>query len=434
MAVIMRCCIWLLSILALVVVARPTQGQPTRVDMLDGANVIPGELLITFHAGRTEAQQAAAAQAHGGVVFGRIPELDLAAVRFDRLRGGLNVQATADLIAALERAPGVAQVEPNYRYRLIEPLSASDPQAQTQANELGQQSHLPVVWSANNASLVPNDPYLSAQYAWTNIHAYRGWALDDRFSAVVAVVDTGVRLDHPDLQGQLVGGYDFVDEDTTPQDGDGHGTHVAGTIAAATDNGLGVAGVCPACQIMPVRVLDDDGYGTAFGVTRGIVFAADYKAKVINLSLGGPYSRTIVDALIFATQEGVLPVCAAGNWSSSDPEAGFPASNDLCIGVAATTVRDGLAWFSNYGTWVDIAAPGEAIYSTSLPEYDEYTWLSGTSMATPHVAGVAGLLAGSGMNSAQIRARLLQTADPVTGTGTEFMNGRLNMHRALRGN
>lgn len=431
MSVIARRCIWLLVMLTLVALVRPTLGQSVGADVLEEADVIPGELLVTFQPGRTDAQQAAAVQPHGGAIFGRIPALNLVAVRFERLRGGLNAQATADLMATLERAPGVALVEPNYRYQLIDALPASDPRLQARANELPQQSHLPVVWSANNASFIPNDPYISGQYAWTNIQAYRGWALDNHFSSVVAVVDTGVQLDHPDLAAQIVQGYDFVDDDTLAEDGYGHGTHVAGTIAAVTDNGVGVAGTCPACRIMPVRVLDRYG-GSAFTVAAGIVFASDNGARVINLSLGGPYSSIVEESLALATRRGALPVCAAGNDGTNDTRYSFPAADDHCIAVAATTIRDELAWFSNYGSWVDIAAPGESIYST-LP-YDEYFWADGTSMATPHVAGVAGLLAGSGMSSGQVRARLLQTADPIPGTGTQFMNGRLNLHRALRGN
>jgi thermitase len=163
-------------------------------------------------------------------------------------------------------------------------------------------------------------------------------------------------------------------------------------------------------------------------VASGIEYAADQGAQVINLSLGGPFdSSTLQNAVNYAWNHGSVLVAAAGNESSSAPS--YPAYYSNTISVASTTSSDTLSYFSNYGSWVDVAAPGSSIYST-YPT-NSYATLSGTSMATPHVAGVAALLAGQGKSNSQIRAAIENTADQISGTGTYFAHGRVNAYKAV---
>jgi subtilisin family serine protease len=202
-------------------------------------------------------------------------------------------------------------------------------------------------------------------------------------------VDTGVDLDHPDLAGNVVSGYNVISPGAPPQDDHGHGTHVAGIVAAITNNNVGVAGVAGGCRIMPVKVLNNVGEGTDFDVATGIQWAADNGARVINMSLGSPdYSYALADAVDYAYGKNVLIVAAAGN--DGLESILYPAALPHVMAVGATDKIDGRASFSNYGNALDIVAPGVNIFSTLWD--NSYTYLSGTSMATPHVAGVAALV------------------------------------------
>jgi thermitase len=282
-----------------------------------------------------------------------------------------------------------------------------------------------------HASYVPNDPdYKTKQYAPQKVSAEQAWDTTQSSSNVkIAVIDTGVDYNHPDLSGKVIKGADFVDDDNDPIDENEHGTHVAGIAAANTNNGVGIAGLAPKASILAVRVLDADGSGSLDDVAQGIRYAADQGAQVINLSLGGSIgSQTLQDAVNYAWNKGSVVVAAAGNSGVALPS--YPAYYSNAIAVAATDQNDQKASFSNFGTWVDIAAPGVDIYSTT--PNNQYASFSGTSMASPVVAGVAGLLAAQGKNASQIRAALEDTADPVTGTGTLFQNGRVNAAKAVQ--
>ncbi len=282
-----------------------------------------------------------------------------------------------------------------------------------------------------HASYIPDDPaYHSLQYAPQKVGAEEAWdvTLSDP-SVKIAVIDTGVDYNHPDLDGKVLQGYDFVDDDNDAIDENEHGTHVAGIAAANTDNGEGITGMAPKASILPVRVLDADGSGTLDDVAQGIRYAADQGAQVINLSLGGKIgSKTLEAAVNYAWEQGSVVVAAAGN--ESTPLPSYPAYYENAIAVAATDENDAIAYFSNYGLWVDIAAPGVDIHST-IPN-GGYASYSGTSMASPLVAGVAGLLAAQGKSAEQIRTALEETADEVTGTCILFQNGRLNAANAVK--
>ncbi|MEW9672624.1 S8 family peptidase [Ammoniphilus sp. 3BR4] len=281
------------------------------------------------------------------------------------------------------------------------------------------------------ASYTPNDTYYSYyQYGPQRIQAPSAWDVTQSQASIrIAVVDTGVELNHSDLRGKLLNGYDFVNNDSFPNDGNGHGTHVAGIAAAVTNNALGIAGVAPLASILPVRVLGNDGSGSLTAVANGIIYAANQGAKVINLSLGSPApSSTLQNAIQYAWNKGAVIVAAAGNDASPTPN--YPANYPNVIAVASTNENDFRSSFSNYGRWVEVAAPGEDILSTYIG--NRYAYLSGTSMASPHVAGLAALLLAQGRNNVQVRDIILRTSDPIRGTGTLWQYGRINAARAVR--
>ncbi|MFC7395373.1 S8 family peptidase [Scopulibacillus cellulosilyticus] len=282
-----------------------------------------------------------------------------------------------------------------------------------------------------HVSYVPNDPaFRTLQYAPEKVGAEQAWDVTQSSPRVkIAVVDTGVDYNHPDLIGKVIKGRDFVDKDNDPLDENEHGTHVAGIAAANTNNGQGIAGLAPKASILAVRVLDASGNGTLDNIAQGIRYAADQGAQVINLSLGGNTgSKTLQDAVNYAWNKGSVVVAAAGNAGSTLPS--YPAYYSHVIAVAATDKNDKLASFSNRGKWVDLAAPGVDIYST-VPG-GNYARLSGTSMASPVVAGIAGLLASQGENNSQIVSSLENTADKVPGTGTLFQNGVVDAAKAVK--
>ncbi|WP_408009318.1 S8 family peptidase [Pseudalkalibacillus sp. A8] len=276
----------------------------------------------------------------------------------------------------------------------------------------------------------PNDTYYSYQYGPQNTDTPRAWDIARGSSnQEIAVLDTGVDYNHPDLDGKTIRGYDFVDNDWTPMDLNGHGTHVDGTAAAETNNSRGVAGMAPSTDILAVRVLDANGSGSLADIADGIRYAADAGAEVINLSLGcNCDTQTLEDAVNYAWNRGAVIIAAAGNDGVSTTFE--PASYANVIAVAAVDRYDRLASFSNYGSWVDVAAPGVDIAST-YPN-NGYVYMSGTSMASPHVSGLAGLLAGQGRNNSQIRAAIENTADNISGTGYYFYHGRINSYDAVR--
>jgi thermitase len=283
----------------------------------------------------------------------------------------------------------------------------------------------------------PNDPNYLIQWGLTKIQAPQAWDVTTGAPAVkIAILDTGVDQNHEDLAGKVVLNKNFTTSSTV-DDRYGHGTHVAGIAAAVTNNSKGVAGVGYNCTIMNGKVLDDSGSGAYSWIANGIIWAADNGANVINMSLGGGSGdSTLQRAVDYAWSKGVVVVAAAGNNGVSSPS--YPAYYSNCIAVAATDSSDAKASWSNYGSWVDVAAPGAGIYST-IPNHSNktgmlnYGYLSGTSMATPFVAGEAALIWATsyGTTNTNVRNRIESTADRITGTGTDWTYGRINALSAV---
>jgi len=241
-----------------------------------------------------------------------------------------------------------------------------------------------------SAAADPNDPYYSDQWGLPRSGVPAAWALSTGGTAApVAVLDTGVDAAHPDLSGQLLPGYDFINGDFDPSDDHGHGTRMSGIVAAARNNALGVAGVAPDSPIIPVKVLDSDGSGPYSAIADGITWAADNGARVISLSLAGPNpSQILQDAVNYARANGAVCVAAAGNDGTDLPV--YPAATTGVVAVAAIDEGDRHAWFSNTGAWISHSAPGVGVLTTDIG--GGYAPSTGTSPAAAFTSGVFSLL------------------------------------------
>ena len=283
------------------------------------------------------------------------------------------------------------------------------------------------------AVIYPDDPWFSYQWGLQKIEAPAAWDLTQGSDTIkIAILDTGVDINHPDLSNKIVANQNFTTS-TTANDVFGHGTHVAGIAAADTDNSIGVSGVGSTSSIINVKVLGDNGSGYYSWVAQGIIWAADNGASIINMSLGGASaSSTLESAINYAWSKGLVVVAAAGNSGSSLPS--YPAYYSKVIAVAATDSNDKLTSWSNYGNWVDVAAPGSSIYSTL--KNNSYGYKSGTSMATPFVSGLASLVFtvvsdtnGNKMLNDEVRAQIEANCDYIGISG--IGSGRINAYKSV---
>ncbi|NLN61447.1 MAG: S8 family serine peptidase [Myxococcales bacterium] len=379
-----------LAIAALLALPLAASAQKAPAKAKPGVDYDRQEMLIRFKANMSPKGQEAI-QKLGARLLEKLSRIDVSRIK---LPNNLTVEQA---MAQLSKLPFVEFVEPNYIQKAV-------------------------AWA-------PSDPHWNRQWGMTNANVAGAWGVETgKKTTVIAIIDTGVDVNHPDLKMKMVPGYNFVHENTNVTDNDGHGTHCAGVAAALANNGVGVAGVCSNCAIMPIKALDN-GSGLASDVARGIIWATDNGAKVISMSLGGYFpSFTQQQAIEYAASKGVILIAAAGNDNIDMPH--YPAYYDNVISVGAINSSNRRASFSNYGNWVDVAAPGETIYST-MPK-GGYANMNGTSMATPFVAGLAGLLVsrmGTSATPKNVRAAIVNTAVSV---GTGLGKGRVDMAAAVK--
>jgi subtilisin family serine protease len=276
----------------------------------------------------------------------------------------------------------------------------------------------------------PNDPSYIAQWHLPRIGSPQAWAVTTGSAAVVvAVVDSGVYTQHPDLAGKLVPGWNFVKSSADTADVLGHGTAVAGTVAAATNNGIGIAGVNWASHVMPLVVVDEKDFAAYSNIAAAIQYAADHGVRIINVSIGGVNSsETLERSVEYAWSRGAVVFASAMNNSTSTPY--YPAACSHAVAVSATDANDHLASFSNFGSWITIAAPGTNILTTM--NGGGYGYWNGTSFASPIVAGVGALLLAVSpqITNTALVALLLESADAI-GSPAYFGAGRVNAYRAI---
>jgi subtilisin family serine protease len=356
-------------------------------------------LLVRFDPGTSDAAIRSAVSAAGGQI-----ERSGADTGYVKVSAG--EQSAAQVQAKLDRSPLVSNVGPNtIRY----------------------------------AAAVPNDPSFSAQSSYLQtMHLPDAWnTTTGNDSMILAIVDSGVQLNHPDLVGRLVPGWDYVNNDSDPSDDFGHGTMVAGIAAASTNNGRGVAGATWQGKIMPIKVLDSSGEADDNDIAAGIKYAVDHGASVINLSLGGPGEGTgiLQQYVDYATSHNVVVVAAAGNDGDQGVLAAtaphYPAACNGVIAVGATDAVGNHAPFSSYGSWIDVVAPGDLTNSnqqdgiTTTMKGSTYGVGAGTSFSSPLVAGVAFLMRAADPNAGQatISARLIGSARDLGPAGFDSVYG-----------
>jgi len=276
-------------------------------------------------------------------------------------------------------------------------------------------------------TLFADDPHRASQWALDRTTFEAASSAIGSSTAVVAVLDTGIRGTHEDLAGVLLPGADFVDGSGSGLVPDHfHGSHVAGIVAAASDNGIGITGAGPTLSVLPVRVLNGSGSGSSSDVANGIIWAADNGADVINLSLGATSNSLVVEAAIdYAVSQGVVVVAAAGNSGNVGNPTMYPAALPSVVSVAAVGSDDNRAEFSAYGTWIDITAPGVGVLSLHNGGDSNYAYANGTSMAAPYVAAAAGLLtaADPSLTVTEIRNLLHATAEDLGSPGKDNDHG-----------
>lgn len=353
---------------------------------------VAGQILVKPAKGTTEVDLHALLSFHGGGEVDRIPGLDVRIVR-------VPARALEAVLAALARNPKIEFAEPDF---------------------------------IAQANATANDPHYGNQWHLAKIQAPSAWDVTTgTASTVIAVIDTGANYSHPDLQGKLLAGYDFVNSDSDPSDDNGHGTGVSGTAAAASNNAIGVASIAWACPVMPLKVLDAAGSGSYSNIAKAINYAADNGARVINLSLGGSSnSLTLQNAVNYAWNKGVVLVAAAGNNGNNTPV--YPAACNNVVAVSATNSSDAIPTWSSYGSYVDVSAPGESILTTWG---GDYAYVSGTSFSSPVTAATIALMISiqPKLTNSQTVDLLLKNADDLGAIGYDvyYGYGRVNASRAV---
>jgi thermitase len=375
-------------------------------------NAMSGELIVKLRAGAALSTKARAAGAHAESLNSVLTSVHAVAARAlgpgsDTYRVLLPAGADLEALAAqLAADPAVAYAEPN--------------RIRTQMR-------------------TPNDSVLSQQWALRDIHAYEAWDITTGGPITIALLDTGVSPSHPDLQGKLLRGHDFFNNDDDASDDEGHGTYTAGVVAASSDNGTGIAGICWGCKILPVKVLGSRGQGDDATIAAGIRWAVDQGARIISMSLGGPDDTQVMrDAVNYAHEHNVLLVAASGNGQADGNLPNYPAAYPSVLAVSATTANDMVTGFSTTGGFVDISAPGVGLWSTlwTRSAGNTYGVANGTSAACPHVAGAAALALTlrPDLSADQLADIVMAAADDqgAPGKDPEYGYGRLNLLRVVQ--
>lgn len=350
-------------------------------------------------------------------------------------------------LKAYESDPSVEFAVPNVKFKVQMSATSKTP-ASFKANSTPTTAvTLPSARvAADTPALVP--PSRDKQWYLSSLGMDQVWTDYGTGSSgvTVAVLDTGVDYTHPDLEGKIIKGPDYVDSDFDPKDEHGHGTHVAGIIVAGLNRQQGISGLAPQVHVMAIRVLDAQGSGSLFRIAKGIAYAANNNAKVINLSLGSPPGGGLMKSLAnfmasYAERKGALIVAAAGNAGGA---IGYPAAASKFLCVGAVNQQNYLASFSNRGPELDVVAPGVDIMST-FPTYDvttnaaglphNYASLNGTSMATPMVSALAAMILSKNpyLTPTQLREHIESSATDLGQIGRDdmFGNGLINPARAM---
>lgn len=344
-----------------------------------------------------------------------------------------SAQAVAASTPVAERGPGLTYLTHGADGLEVHRLSAGEPSETSEAlRRLRNLDHV-VVAEADVRVAAMGDALRHFQWGLDRLQAETAWTHSEGTGQKVAVVDTGVDGSHPDLAGVVLPGFDAFGASDGRTDVNGHGTHVAGIVAAVSGNTIGVEGLARKAKILPIKVLEDDGNGYSSDVASGILWAVANGATVINLSLGSPTTSAVVDnAIRHAVAQGITVVAASGNEGAKGNPVMYPAALPETIAVGAVDTDDTRAAFSGNGTWLDLVAPGVQIASTMS---GQYMYSSGTSMAAPYVsAGVAMLRAKTPtMTPAQILAHLRATAEDLgpKGKDNEFGYGLMDVVKAL---
>jgi type VII secretion-associated serine protease mycosin len=402
----------LVGVVAPVVAAQPKgpdAGQrdtPPRTPA--SAEIIPGQVIVKYRDGAVPE----AARTHGLAVVAELGAPGKGVAQLISTAG----RPVPEVVAELASDPGVEYAEPNYKVHLADEGSV--------------------------AAVGVNDPQTGGQYSLDRMRVRDAWSLSTGASNVIAVLDTGVQFNHPDLAGRLLTGYDFVNGDTDASDDNGHGTWVSGIIAANANDGYGIAGISWSDRILPVKIMNGEGTGSTANLLAAIRWSADQGASVINMSVGGfPYSQAMQDAVNYAWGKGAVLVGAAGN--NGVQENFYPASFDNVISVSATQPEDEFSNWSSWGPKVDVSAPGSSILTTNCyvctyaghNTWGSHTYISGTSFATPNVAGVVALMRARypAYSPTQIVNLLFATVDDrgYPGYDVKYGRGRVNAYRAL---
>ena len=398
---------------------KKSNGSGFRIDEdSEGNPYVAGELIVSYKKGSTSpaARAAVATNAADARIEEDFPEIDAAVLSVpeaaNEISGETSVGNLERARRALEADPTVKAVDYNYVGRL---------QAAT------------------------NDPLVGQQWGLSRIKAPRAWSVATGVDTVIAVLDSGAQMNHPDLNGAYLDQWDYFHNDAVAEDDMGHGTHVSGVAAAFTDNGRGIAGTAPDAFLFNYKVCTKQQGCPISAQIPAITDAADMGADVINMSLAG-YGRSDAQAraVNYAWNSGTVVVAAAGNDATN--QRAYPAAYTNAIAVSGTDYQNGDSDFSNYGTWVDVAAPaGELqgalsasryqVLSTYPTYFDSsgYASLSGTSFASPMVSGVAALLASQNRSAAQIRQRIQSTATDIGPVGRDnlFGTGLVNARTAV---